>query len=55
MNYFKSIVKNVYDRVLEDDFLQPLTDQDVRRIFLSSNQRKLSSHHDPRKASISEP
>lgn len=56
MNYFKSIVKNVYDKVLEDEFLEPLTEQEMYRILSLTSRRKLSSHaSDLRKLSIGEP
>lgn len=55
MNYLKSVVKNVYVSMVEDDYLEPLVEHDVVSV-LHKMRRRMSSHgKDPRKKSIGEP
>lgn len=55
MNYFKSVVKNVYEKVIEDEYLQPLSEQEIYFIINNTSRKRLSSQtKDPRKMSSAE-
>ena len=55
MNYLKSVVKNVYERVIEDEYLQQLSENEVYLIINNTSRRRLASHgKDPRKLSAEE-
>ena len=55
MDKFKGWMRNVYDTVVEDDYLEPLTQAEVYQMMQKSR-RKLSIHHsDGRKMSCGLP
>ena len=55
MDFFRGLAKNLYDQVLEDDYIEPLSQPELYHIIQKSK-RRLSIHHpDGRKMSFGLP
>ena len=54
-SYLKELAKSVYETVVEDDFLERLTEQEVYFIINKTSSKRLLSHgQDHRKMSVEE-
>jgi hypothetical protein len=44
MNFFNKIIKTVYENVIEDEFYQSITEQDIYAVINKTNKKPLSSN-----------
>lgn len=40
MNYFRSVVRSTYEKYIEDDFLQPMTQEEIYLIMQKHSERR---------------
>ena len=55
MDFFRGWAKNLYDNVVEDDYIEPLSESEVYHLMQKSKRKLSTQHSDGRKMSFGLP